>query len=90
VHSGHIAGVINPPKKNKRNYWSNTIKSKNADTWFKGAKYIEGSWWGDYQRLACVVKVALKIKAPTRLGSDKYKVIEPAPGSYVKEKTAKI
>src|SRR3954451_3793276 len=43
--SGHIAGVINPPAKNKRNYWINEAASDDPDAWFDAAESIPGSCW---------------------------------------------
>jgi polyhydroxyalkanoate synthase len=83
--SGHIAGVINPPAKNKRNYWSNPKLAAKADTWFEGAKEIPGSWWPDWTKWLAPLSGKLK-PAPKSYGSTKYKMIEKAPGSYVKEK----
>ena len=54
--SGHIAGVINPPAKNKRNYWirSGTAASldADADAWFDSAEKVPGSWWPAWARMA--------------------------------------
>ena len=87
--SGHIAGVINPPHKKKRNYWTSTKLPREAQDWYTTANLIEGSWWPDYvQWLAS--QSGKKIKAKTQLGNIKFKVIEPAPGSYVKEKAVKV
>jgi len=87
--SGHIAGVINPPYKKKRNYWISTKLPSEAQDWYAAAKVVEGSWWPDYvQWLAS--QSGKKIKPKAQLGSIKYKVIEPAPGSYVKEKAEKV
>ncbi|MEY8264273.1 MAG: class I poly(R)-hydroxyalkanoic acid synthase, partial [Bermanella sp.] len=41
--SGHIAGVVNPPKANKYGYWLNDDMPTDSDVWFKGAKKQEGS-----------------------------------------------
>ncbi|HMA08519.1 MAG TPA: class I poly(R)-hydroxyalkanoic acid synthase, partial [Ramlibacter sp.] len=46
--SGHIAGVINPPAKNKRSYWTNEKLPKTHAEWLKGAKEHAGSWWPDW------------------------------------------
>src|SRR4029434_4203091 len=46
--SGHIAGVINPPAKNKRNYWAGGPEGSDPDTWLTGAQKIPGSWWPDW------------------------------------------
>jgi len=81
--SGHIAGVINPPSKNKRSYWTNDKIGADPDAWFAGAKEHPGSWWTEWS--AFLSKHAgKKIAAPKTAGNAKYKVIEPAPGRYVK------
>lgn len=83
--SGHIAGVINPPAKNKRSYWTNDkLPSSHAD-WFKGAQEHAGSWWPDWSRWLKAHAGKL-IAAPKGYGNRKYKAIEPAPGRYVKAK----
>lgn len=78
--SGHIAGVINPPQKNKYCYWTNDNIPQNSNEWLDNAQQHAGSWWPYWQKwveeLAGEQVVARKI-------SDE---IEPAPGSYVKIK----
>lgn len=83
--SGHIAGVINPPAKKKRNYWVGSDKSSHTDPvkWEAQATEVAGSWWPDwYEWLAA--QSGKKVKASKSLGNTKNKVIEAAPGSYVK------
>jgi polyhydroxyalkanoate synthase len=87
--SGHIAGVVNPPAKKKRNYWTNSQLPLAAQDWFKGAKEVAGSWWPDFTKWLGT-HGGKQISAPKNYGSTQYKVIEQAPGSYVKEKAAKI
>jgi polyhydroxyalkanoate synthase subunit PhaC len=83
--SGHIAGVINPPAKKKRSYWTNDHAAANAEEWLSGAKEHAGSWWPEWS--AFLAKNAgKKVNAPRKAGSIKYKPIEPAPGRYVKVK----
>ena len=81
--SGHIAGVINPPQKNKYQYWTGP-KPRSADIegWLTKAKEHPGSWWPDW--LAWITKQS-PTEAPARVpGAGALKSIEDAPGSYVK------
>jgi poly[(R)-3-hydroxyalkanoate] polymerase subunit PhaC len=87
--SGHIAGVINPPAKNKRNYWiaRETDGRLDADPqrWFDNAEKVAGSWWPAwYSWLA--PHAGTKVDAPKTPGNDEFTAIEPAPGNYVKAK----
>ncbi len=85
--SGHIAGVINPPNKNKYQHWTNSSKKAYADfdDWFEDATETAGSWWPDWHKWLSK-KSGAKVKA-RKPGSGKLKVIEAAPGSYVKVKS---
>ncbi len=82
--SGHIAGVINPAHRNKRNYWVAAGLPNDADAWFGHAQEVPGSWWPDWSRWLASFQGDL-VTAP-RPGSRTYPVIEPAPGRYVREK----
>ncbi len=83
--SGHIAGVINPPAKGKRNYWTNTKLPATPEAWFTGATEHPGSWWPAWSDWLKPHGGKL-INAPKTPGSAKFKPIEPAPGRYVKAK----
>ena len=85
--SGHIAGTINPPIKNKRNYWigSDETLPANSDAWFNNAVEHPGSWWPEWSRWLARHAGALK-PAPRQYGNAKYKPTEAAPGTYVQEK----
>jgi polyhydroxyalkanoate synthase subunit PhaC len=79
--SGHIAGVVNPPG-SKYGHWQNPKLPKNPDLWLEGAKAYEGSWWPVWEQW--ISKYAGgKVKARTP-GDGKLRVIEDAPGSYVR------
>ncbi len=82
--SGHIAGVINPPAKNKRSHWIRTDGKlpKSHVEWLKGAKEHPGSWWTDWS-LWLKSHAGKQVAAPKNYGRGKYKVLMPAPGNYV-------
>lgn len=80
--SGHIAGIVNPPAANKYCYWTNDKGAKSADAWLKGATEHPGSWWTDWdQWLEPKSGKTIPARKP---GDGKLKVIEDAPGAYVK------
>ncbi len=81
--SGHIAGVINPPDKNKYQYWTGAKpRSANLDGWLAKATEHPGSWWPDW--LAWLRSQGTE-EVPARVPGDRaLKPIEDAPGSYVK------
>ena len=83
--SGHIAGVINPPAKGKRNYWTNDRLVEQAEDWFDAAREHPGSWWTDWSKWLAG-HGGQKVAAPKTPGNRQYKAIEPAPGRYVKQK----
>lgn len=85
--SGHIAGVINPPAKNKRHYFENNKLGKTADEWLAAAKDIKGSWWPNYAKWLEQFG-GKKVKASKTFGNAQYKKLEAAPGKYVKEKVS--
>jgi polyhydroxyalkanoate synthase subunit PhaC len=83
--SGHIAGTINPASKNKRSYWINDNVGTDADKWFAEAQELPGSWWPEWS--AWLRPHAGKlVPAPKKPGDAKHKAIEPAPGSYARER----
>jgi polyhydroxyalkanoate synthase len=85
--SGHIAGVINPPSKNKRHYWIDGTDGPDPETWLAGARQIPGSWWPTWSDWLAELG-GDKVPARARLGSRTHRVLEPAPGSYVKFRVA--
>ena len=83
--SGHIAGVINPPAKGKRSYWTNPQLSSKAEDWLAGATEHPGSWWTAWSDWLKPQGGKL-VNAPKAPGNAKFKPLEPAPGRYVKAK----
>ena len=83
--SGHIAGVINPPKAKKRSHWVGDKLPAQAEDWLAGAKEVPGSWWTDWSKWLAGHAGKL-VPAPKVPGNRQHKAIEPAPGRYVKQK----
>ena len=85
--SGHIAGVVNPAAKNRRSYWTGDARALPADpqAWLAAAEEHRGSWWKDWDAWISRYSGGM-VKAKKRLGSTRYKPIEPAPGRYVKQR----
>jgi polyhydroxyalkanoate synthase len=83
-NSGHIAGVINPPTKEKYGYRFSSKTAADPDVWFERATERPGSWWPDWTRW--LARYAGGEVAARQPGNDEYPSLEPAPGAYVKEK----
>ena len=85
--SGHIAGVINPPSAKKRSHWTREDGKfpRTQTEWLAGATEHAGSWWSDWAQWL-KGNAGKQIAAPKSYGKGKYKVIEAAPGRYVKAK----
>jgi polyhydroxyalkanoate synthase subunit PhaC len=80
--SGHIAGVINPPAKQKYSYWTDGPPIGNVESWMRKAREHPGSWWPDW---LAWIKEQDPSEIPARQpGGGQLKPIEDAPGTYVK------
>jgi polyhydroxyalkanoate synthase subunit PhaC len=80
--SGHIAGVINPPAKNKRNFWTQGETGQGADHWLETATNNPGSWWNHWHEW---LDAQDNKQVPARpLGHPEFPEIAPAPGDYVR------
>jgi len=89
--SGHIAGTINSPVKNRRSYWTwngaadGAALPADAEQWLQAATEHAGSWWPEWDRWLERFGDGER-PAPSDLGAAGFPPIEPAPGRYVKEK----
>ena len=85
--SGHIAGVINSPERQRRGYWSRDADALPSDPgeWLDGAAHAKGSWWPDWLAWLTAHSGDMR-RAGRSLGTKQYPTIEPAPGRYVKVK----
>jgi polyhydroxyalkanoate synthase len=80
--SGHVAGVINSPNQNKYGYRFSEVLPESPDEWLKGSAWKAGSWWDDWHEWNKVYAGEKVKKRDPEKGP--LKVIEDAPGSYVK------
>ena len=80
--SGHIAGIINPPASNKYGFRVTNRPPADPEKWAEGAKVQEGSWWPEWARWA-KRRAGAQVDARDP-GDGNLKVLEDAPGSYVK------
>jgi len=79
--SGHIAGIVNPPVKNKYGYRVGPAKlPSTSEEWLEKSKQFEGSWWTDWEKW---LKSKSKAQVGAREPGASSGVIEDAPGSYV-------
>ncbi|QIQ87946.1 class I poly(R)-hydroxyalkanoic acid synthase [Erythrobacter sp.] len=83
--SGHIAGVVNPPAANKYQYWLGDSSAPSLEAFIESAEEHPGSWWPHW--LAWLERQApdkVKATGKRKPGGRGDKVIEDAPGRYVK------
>ncbi|WP_428696733.1 PHA/PHB synthase family protein [Stappia sp.] len=80
--SGHIAGVVNPPARNKYQYWTGPRPKGAYEDWVAKAKEHPGSWWPHWDAwIRDLDDETVKARKP---GAYRMKVLEDAPGSFVK------
>ena len=84
--SGHVAGVINPPARNKRSHWLNDNVDSDANGWLEASQEQPGSWWPDWDAWMKRHSTGT-IAAPASPGNARHQPVEPAPGRYVKQKS---
>ncbi len=80
--SGHIAGIVNPPSRNKYGHYTNEDLKLSADDWMAGATFNEGSWWPRWE--GWLKKRSGKQVPAREPGDSNNPVLEAAPGSYVR------
>ncbi len=84
--SGHIAGIVNPPENKKYAYWKNETLVNNPEEWFANAIETEGSWWPDW--VNWLSQYSGKKVPARKVACGQLKIIEDAPGSYVKRQSS--
>ena len=80
--SGHIAGVVNPASKKKREYWIDGLQGVDPEQWLASADERPGSWWPHWRRWLAKRSGPARA-APKSPGNDTYPELGAAPGRYV-------
>lgn len=76
--SGHVAGVMNPPEKNKYGFFTNSMFPFLADEWLASASQQTGSWWTYWHDW--IAPLSGNAMSPSL---HSYPSLAPAPGEYV-------
>jgi polyhydroxyalkanoate synthase len=84
ANSGHLQSLINPPTNKKASYAIGSINQGGPDAFLNGADKRQGSWWLNW-RDWLQERSGREIEAPKSLGSERYRVVGEAPGTYVFE-----
>jgi polyhydroxyalkanoate synthase len=82
-NAGHIASLINPPGNPKAHYFAGPEPGGDPDDWLAAAEQRQGTWWEHWAEWV-IARSGEERKAPSRLGSRRHRVLEAAPGSYVR------
>mgnify|MGYP001573516804 CR=1 FL=1 len=82
--SGHVAGIINPPHNGRYGYYCSGELGKDMAHFRNTAQHCKETWWLHWAKWL-KKHSGKQISAPLKPGGSKHKVIEPAPGKYVKE-----
>src|SRR5689334_12601251 len=82
--SGHIAGVVNPPHSQRRQYWTNPLLTDDPDHWLARAQSHPGSWWPHWSGWLAGHGGGRRA-APDHPGSARFPPLAAAPGAYVRE-----
>ncbi|MET0154524.1 MAG: class I poly(R)-hydroxyalkanoic acid synthase [Rickettsiales bacterium] len=81
--SGHVAGVINPPAKQKYGYATSPSEVKTAEEWAAKAVERAGSWWENWEKWQREL-----MGEDVRPARENAESLAPAPGDYVRRSHA--
>jgi polyhydroxyalkanoate synthase subunit PhaC len=81
-NSGHLQSLLNPPTNPKASFVIGPVNPSGPDAFLAAAEKRKGSWWLDW-RDWLHARSGEEVAAPASLGSGRYPVLGPAPGTYV-------
>jgi polyhydroxyalkanoate synthase len=83
-YSGHIASLVNPPGNPKAHYWTGAAPGPDPNAWLANAHQHQGSWWEPWVDWV-TARAGERRAAAETLGSQKHRVLDPAPGLFVRD-----
>ncbi|WP_197537405.1 PHA/PHB synthase family protein [Modestobacter italicus] len=84
-YSGHIQSLVNPPGNPKAHYWTGGEPGPDPHAWRASAERHTGSWWEPWAEWM-LERSGDEVPAPAARGSADHPPLEPAPGSYVRDR----
>ncbi|WP_409329693.1 PHA/PHB synthase family protein [Trujillonella humicola] len=85
-NAGHIASLVNPPGNPKASYLVGGEPGAGAEHWRETAEKRTGTWWEAWADWV-LERSGERRPAPASTGSARHPALEPAPGSYVRDRT---
>jgi polyhydroxyalkanoate synthase len=86
AQSGHIAGIVNPPSKQKYGHYTNPAPLTTPEDFMEGASFEKSSWWPTWGKwLAAQSGGQVAARDP---GGPENPVLCAAPGTYVAARPA--
>lgn len=79
--SGHVAGIVNPPGRDKYGHYTHDGPMTTPEAFLDGATFHKGSWWarwGAWLAARSGARVAARVP-----GDSGAQLLAPAPGTYV-------
>jgi len=81
--AGHIASLVNPPGNPKAHFFAGPEPEADPEAWQAKAEKVPGTWWEHWADWA-LQRSGDTHRSPGNFGSRKFRLIEPAPGAYVR------
>jgi len=84
IKCGHIQSVVYPADSTRYDRWYGPPTPTDPDEWLKTATVEKGSWWRPWTEWLIPRSGHERLPHKT-LGSQQYRPLDPAPGTYVHE-----
>lgn len=84
-NAGHIASLVNPPGNPKASYAAGPEPGPDPEAWRAAAEQRTGSWWEAWADWL-LERSGDERRAPASPGDADHPPLEPAPGSYVRDR----